>query len=175
MFYPGGNIWIKRITHLFVLCTIGINLFINDVQNVLLKVGQDMLIHAGTLSDPAVSAAYVLEKSIVPALAYIEDSRFKWIIGDYGIPDSKSLQERIDSVYELKQILEKYAPIYTNLSLVLKIINWFFWIPITLAGLWILADIIIESKSRAFDIVIMIVAIGFNIASYRYLSDFFIL
>ncbi len=171
MFYP-GNLWIKRVSRLFIICTIGISLFINDLQNILLDIGTEMIELSVSLSDPAVSTAYVMENSIVPALGYIEKSSLGWVITDYGIPDSQSLQKRIDNAYRLKEVLDQYAPIYKNLSLFLKVISWLFWIPIGLSVLWIFMDIK-KSSARYFDIFILACAIWFNIWSYEYLHSYF--
>ena len=171
MFYP-GSLWLKRISRLIILCTIGINLFINDIQNVLLNIGTEMMELSIKLSDPTVNTAYVMENSIVPALEYIEETSFGYIIADYNIPNSQSLQKSIDSAYRLKNILDKYAPVYKNLSFVLKVISWLFWIPIVLSALWIFMDIK-KSSARYFDILVLLGATWFNFWSYEYLHSYF--
>lgn len=167
MLYP-GSFWFKRLSKLALLCMVGINLFINEVQDRLFVIGHDMMVHAEVLSDPAQSVAYVLEKSIVPAVSYIEDSRFDWIINDYGIPDAQSLKAGIAHVHALKLALETYAPVYTNLSLVLMAMSVLFWVPIAFAFYWICMDIK-RSSAGIFDVLVLIGATWFNFASYAYL------
>lgn len=172
MFYP-GSLWIKRLTRLFILYTIGVNLFINDLQNTLLQVGEEMITVSTALSDPAVNTAYVMEHSIVPALAYFETTRLSSIMKDYGVPDSQDLKDRIQMAYRQKDVLEQYAPVYKNLSLILKIISLFFWIPIALSALWIFIDIK-KSTARYFDVLALMGAICFNFVSYQYLTEYFL-
>lgn len=167
MFYP-GFFWVKRLSHLFILCTIGINLFISDVQQTLLLAGQDMLHHAAMLADPAENVAHAVENNILPAISYIEESRFAWVIDHYHIPDTYTLETGIAHTYALKEALQRNAPIYTNLAVILNILSICFWVPIGFSGYWIVKDIQ-HSPARLFDIPVVLGAIYFNLASYTWL------
>lgn len=171
MFYP-GSLWVKRLSHLSMLAMVGVNLFISEIHNKLYEVAEEMIAISVKLSDPAMDIAHMTEKSIVPALAYIENSSFRWIVTDYGVPSSQSLTESIHTAYRLKDTLDKYAPVYKSLSQVLKAINYLFWIPIGISALWVAFDIK-KSKARYFDLLFLAGAILFNFSSYRFLCSCF--
>lgn len=162
----------KRLSHLFILCTIGINLFMSDVEEALLLAGQDMLHHAAMLADPAENVAHAVETTILPAIGYIEESRFAWIIDRYHIPDRYTLETGIAHTHALKEALQRNAPIYMNLSVILNILTICFWIPVGFSGYWIAMDIR-HSPARVLDIPVVLGAVWWNMVSYVWLTQHF--
>lgn len=172
MFYP-GTIWAKRIRHLIVLCGIGTNLIINTIENQVLRLGENMIEQAEMLSNPATSTAYVLEHSIVPAISYMESTRFSGVLERFGVPSSEGIKAQIDNTYALKATLETYGPRYRDFALILQVINIIFWITIGLSALWILIDLV-KGKQKSFIVVCLLLTALFNVASFHYLYAFFL-
>lgn len=169
MFYPGG-IWSRRISSLLVICTIGVNLFMNEVQNILFETSIAVIEQTRALAKPAGNVANVIESNIVPAVKYIEESQVGGIAKRYGLPSSMSLQENANQIYLLQETLEFYAPLIRPICEILWILNIGFFISTILATCWIYNDIK-KSKAWIVDIPILIFAIWFNFMSYKYLTS----
>lgn len=170
-FYP-GSLWQKRITRFLILCAIGVNLFVNDLQNALLDTGQQMVALSQKIADPAVGMAYAMEYSLIPTVNYIEESNLSWLVEKFGVPSSQTMQQHVDNAYQMQESLEQYGPVYEKLSYILKGISAIFWIPIILSGIWVIIDIQ-EGSTQIFNVVAVVIAVIFNIWSYNILHTLF--
>lgn len=174
LFYP-GSIWGKRLFKLMVLSSIGINLFINKLQNDLYQAGDQMLVLSYKLSEPANDIADMTEAYVIPSIKWIRKNRAIGKIEDMGwvtFPNVRNLQDGVRTTRDFKRILEAYGPFYKDVSTILKIMSWFFWIPIGLAALWMFLDVL-KGGVLKFNIIALTLVALINYYSYQGLSSSF--
>lgn len=173
-FYP-GSLWGKRLLKLSLLSSIGVNLFINDIQNSMYKTGEEFIAVSMRLSEPSEQMANVIEQDMIPIVEYIENDYWIQVALDLlgvEVPSTGYLEGCVKTSRDFKEVLTTYGPLYKEFSLILGIINFLFWIPISLAGLWILFDLF-KGKQWKFVSVALVVLALFNIYSYNWLSSNF--
>ena len=179
-FYPGG-LWIKRIKHLVVLSAIGLNLFMNNIQDFILsEIGR----HAHNIGDASVELE--VSSQVRGHFQILQEGSWRemWLkLFRYyytDLPSPQELNEAIDAYNRVNQnlrnnnelILLEIGEIERGLRLVIQIIQWtsfFMWIPICISALWIFLDL---RRGNAPEFVkrCLLLALLFNFISYLLLD-----
>jgi len=170
-FYP-GSIWAKRIARLMVVMAIGVNLFMNNLQDHVLH-----LIEERSHEIALIAAQIDVEKL---RLDRIEEGSWTersvdWLAYFMNSPKSNELNQFIDLSTETlegyEDITKQLIGIDTGTELAMKVLHWtslFMWIPILLSIVWLLIDVA-RSPARAFTILGLVLAIPVNFLSYELL------
>lgn len=165
--YP-GNVWKKRITKILILSTIGINLFINVLQERLLISSAKMHTLATSLKDPAKNLKDLTEEKIIPILDYMENSALSKITN--SLPSSKDLNIHIKNYSLLQSTLADNSKMLNFLGMFLKVANIIFWISISFSTVWLLYDIQF-GDTKLITLLLLCLATWFSHWSYCWLLN----
>lgn len=175
-FYPGTT-WKKRVVHIMVLFTIGINLFLDDLQDTLFEVGEDMIALANDLSIPAENAAEAVEKNVMPLLEYAQSTSFgEQITERFDLPTTDDFYVELTRIKDFRHSLKEYSTYLTLTGLIIRIVSYLFWLSVIIALLWLGIDLI-KCGSKTVRVLVMtslILAVPFNILIYKILTKLFL-
>lgn len=174
-FYPGG-LWAKRLVRIAILFTVGLNVFLNRLQDRLFDVGQDIMIVAETVSSPAGETAMMLEKNLLPFFTYIESTVLgRQMISKFGLPESQALQGQLGDVVKTQKAFHQYGLYFSCIASFLHLMNWIFFISTGLALLWLLIDLYSNKNPYARYVVLFSIffSIPLNIIVFQYLNRLF--
>ena len=166
-FYP-GSIWAKRIAKILIISGIGLNLFINSLQETMLMSSAEMLDLASSLKEPANNLKELTEEKIIPLLDYIENSKLSSFTSN--VPSSNDLDIHIQNYSVFQSTLTDNGKMLSFLGLFLKIANIIFWIPIVLSAIWLLYDIQ-YGNVRILTLILLGGATWFSYWSYHWLCS----
>ena len=175
-FYPGG-LWIKRIKHIAVLSAIGINLFMNNIQDFVLD---EIERHTHNIGDASLELE--VSSQVKGHFEKLQEGSWKefWLntFRSYyvDLPSPQEVNEAIESYnrvnenlrYTNENILLEIGEIDRGLELVIMIVQWtsfLMWIPISISALWIGFDLK-KGNVPKFIGRCLLLALVFNIISY---------
>ena len=177
IFYP-GSVWVKRTGHLILMCTIGANIFLNEIQDILLQKSEDLLAKTNFFTRSVSAQADTIETSIVPILQqikrynmgpYIEYGIREYLGISIGIPKPESVTETIHQVKELDRKTTEGAPIFKLAAQVIRWMSILIWLPVLFVAVpWLLLDLLLgKEDERRFTFRGLLIASVANIFIYQ--------
>jgi hypothetical protein len=171
-FYPGG-ILIKRIGNMIVLYSIGLNLYVNFIQDQLFIESEQMITEAETALEKFQSvtdAGLQTFKNIDNMLSWSDIDW--WTYGSIAAEGNKTastIKTYQETIGGYSDRLKEYGNVYAAMSMLLKIITFLFWIRVTISMIWILSDILFGHARRPM-IFFLLLGVPINIVMYKYLK-----
>lgn len=167
--YPDRPIWWKRVLHTFVLCSISGNIFLNQLNNLLYDQAEGLIEATNEMLPSASKVALGLKENVVPAIRYIENSNLDWIVDQFHIPDSKSLEKEIDNITQLEKSCRDYQSIFEVAYFIIWLTNILMWWPILFSARWLFQDLQ-KGSTKLLTLLFLFIAIVVNIWTYNYLN-----
>ena len=172
LFYPGG-MFAKRVGRIILIYSIGFNLYLNDVQDYLLLKGADMIEKSETIAQKAQYAAGIGQQVVGAMDTLSNNAIYIWLDQELGLTQTRNvIESNINTISDYCQFLEQYGSSFMNVSSVIRFTSTIFWIPITIALLWLLFDARF-GRFRSFIRFCLLLAIPINTAVYVYLTGHF--
>jgi len=187
-FYPGST-WIKRTGFLLLTCTVGANIFLNEVQELLLIKSEEILTDAQLLTKPVAVEAEKIKQNVVPILRWIEYLNYGPTIEEgverffgvkLGIPRSETVVTTMNKVQEFDRKLTKHTPLFQLAAQVIRWTSILIWLPVLFIALpWLMLDLLLgEARERRFTFYSLLIAVPINVGIYhlmRYMTSDYIL
>lgn len=156
--YPGG-IAVKRLGYIALMFSIGFNVFLDDLQDMLVKQGTVVVENMSALSGTASYWAEFYEE-------YVD--RIPFVGSPERLEQAKTTKETVRQTQEFASILRPAASI-------IKVMSIFIWLPILVVAIpWLTLDLICGSAStRRFVSITLLLAAPFNALVYLFLHQSF--
>ncbi|MFM9949447.1 MAG: hypothetical protein ACKV1O_16035 [Saprospiraceae bacterium] len=176
-FYPGST-WIKRTGHLIVMCTIGANIFLNEIQDILLQKSEDLLAKTQLFTRSVSAQADTVEATVVPTLKVIEQynlqSAIEYYIREFfsipiRVPKSENVTETVRQVRELDRKTTENTPIFKLAAQVIRWTSILIWFPVLFVAVpWLLLDLLLgKEDERRYTFYGLLIASVVNIIIYH--------
>jgi len=172
LIYPSGHIWAKRLKHITVICLIGFNLLLSDLQNHFLDMAAQTFEWSQDMVENSFDSAAEWGEAFAINLEKIEQSRFSRVAYTLGIPKSSDVKVTVKNI---KTYQEQFSEIGQSLTLICTILQWlsiFLFVSILYSCLWLGADLI-WGKAKFFTCICLIIAIFINGFTFLYLKEQF--
>lgn len=177
IFYP-GNTWVKRTGHLILMCSIGANIFLNEVQDILLQKSEDLLSKTQLFTRSVSAQADTIEATVVPTLKVIEQYNLQPYIEYYikeffgisiSVPSSGGVTETVHQVKELDRKTTEGMPIFKLAAQVIRWMSILIWFPVLFVAVpWLLLDLLLgKEDERRYTFYGLLIASIANIIIYH--------
>lgn len=165
--YPGPSIWWKRIWHTIVLSSIGMNLFLNTLQNRMWDEARQM---ADDVYAILPEASLIRDASLltVPFLKAVEATSLKKTQFGKALPNSANVRSNATAVERLSVINNDLLLGLSLMADVIRLFSIFMWFPILMSLIWLIQDYK-KGKHKSFTLFLFIAAFFVNYKSYIFL------
>ncbi len=167
--YPDRPLWWKRVIHTIVLCSISVNIFLNQLNNLLYQKAEELVQATNDMLPSAVKVAKSLEEHVVPALQYIETSKLVWVAEQFELPSSKSLEQEINNISKLEKTCSTYQSIFLVAYSIVKLTNLLMWWPIIFSLRWLYRDLL-SGPTKLLTTLCLLIGVTVNVLMYNYLN-----
>lgn len=169
LIYPNGHIWAKRLKHITVICLIGFNLLLSDLQNHFLGMAAQTFEWSQDMVDNSFDSAAEWGEAFAINLKRIEQSRFSRVAYTLGIPKSSDVKAKIKDIKTYQVYFSEIGQSLTLICTILQCFSIFLFVSILYSCLWLGADLI-WGKAKIFTCICLIIAIFINGFTFLYLE-----
>lgn len=172
LIYPGGNLWIKRLKHLCILCSVTIQIWVDNIQNEIVLEGERLTALAQSMNEPAIEIYDGLTSAIADVVSKGEKYDTQGWLGRLSIPKSEQIRNSKSGLHVLQENLRRMSYLLHSCGAILLILDILWLGAVAFSFLWIVLDII-KSKVKGPAITIVLLSLLINYILYTLLHQFF--